>query len=584
MFRLHFAIPFLAAGALSAQVPATPVRPPTPAPAPRANVARPVPRAVDTWAPDVSYSVDSYINDYSSYYLDNALENNLNLNLDYNVTTAMDNARLALNASQASLAGLGSWNGYASGGPVAWAHDDPADSLYRDARDQLNRGDYRRAAALFKSLPQKFPNSAYVGDAQYWEAFSLYRIGATPDLQEALAVLEARKTTTPESASDDQQRARQAAGSRQTPAPVARGARTVATASTNVTVGSYSYSSPLAYSYSRGSRVQDDAAALAARIASVLSTRGLANDVSVKRALSAGGNTCDQEDQSVRAEALNALMQNDPETGRQMAGKILANRDVCSVPLRRNAVMLVANGHDDAAVATLVPVARSDPSPAVRMVAIEYLARAQSDAAVTAVIDLAQTDTSADVKRIAVRALSQSSNPRARAEVRSIVESNSADESLRISAIDGFDRDQITAEDATWLRGLYTRTTNARVKERIISAVARAGGDANNQWLLALVRNEDEPLDSRSAALSVAGRTLDLSTLDRIYDAASERPIRETVIELLSERKEPEAVDKLVDIARNGTDPSMRSRAISVLARSKDPRANKALLQLVDHQ
>ena len=54
------------------------------------------------------------------------------------------------------------------------------------------------------------------------------------------------------------------------------------------------------------------------------------------------------------------------------------------------------------------------------------------------------------------------------------------------------------------------------------------------------------------------------------------------MIELLSERKEPEALDKIVDIAKNGTDPTMRREAISILSRSKDPRASKLLLQLVD--
>jgi HEAT repeat protein len=330
-------------------------------------------------------------------------------------------------------------------------------------------------------------------------------------------------------------------------------------------------------------RGQTDAAGLAARIASVLSARGMSGDAAVRRALAAAGNnTCDQEDQSVRAEALGALMQNDPATGRQMAVKILANRDECSVPLRRNAVMLVASKHDDAAVATLLPVAKADPSPMVRMSAVEYLVQQQSDAAVSAVIEVARSDTSSQMQRVAVRALSQSTNPRARAEVRTIIENNSANESLRISAIDGFDRDRITAEDVAWLRSLYAKTTSPRVKERILSAVGRVGGDANSQWLLSLARNEDEPLESRTTALSQAGRNMDVATLVKLYDASSQRPIRQTVIELLSERKEPEALDKIVDIAKNGTDPTMRREAISILARSKDPRASKLLLQLVD--
>jgi HEAT repeat protein len=75
---------------------------------------------------------------------------------------------------------------------------------------------------------------------------------------------------------------------------------------------------------------------------------------------------------------------------------------------------------------------------------------------------------------------------------------------------------------------------------------------------------------------------MDIPSLGKAYDGASERPIRETIIQLLSDRKEPEAADKLIDIAKNGTDPQMRREAISALARSKDPRASKLLLELID--
>jgi HEAT repeat protein len=572
MSRFMYITPWFLAVALSAQVPARPPVPPTPprpAPAPRVMVTPPVapePFMVDM--PDMSL--------------------NWSYNLDYNIDTRLlaDQARMAADyAHEATLyamdnyhvmddfhwlngMGINSGNGFSvgsasafgGGGPVAWAQGDPADSLYRSARDQLNRGDYRRAAGLFKSLPQKYPSSAYVADAEYWQAFSLYRIGGTPELQEALAVLDARRPD----------------------APDAGRVRAVKVGSSNGDDNSRYVRYGVGQGFGSG-RGQADAAGLAARIASVLSSRGLSNDAAVKRALAAAGNNaCDQEDQSVRAEALGALMQNDPATGRQMAVKILANRDDCSVPLRRNAVMLVASKHDDAAVATLLPVAKSDPSPMVRVSAVEYLVQQQSDAAVSAVIEVARSDTSSQMQRAAVRALSQSTNPRARAEVRTIIENNDANESLRMSAIDGFDRDRMTAEDVAWLRSVYARTASPRIKERILSAVGRVGGDANNQWLLALARNEDEPLESRTTALSHAGRNMDVATLVKLYDASSQRPIRQTVIELLSERKEPEALDKIVDIAKNGTDPTMRREAISILARSKDPRASKLLLQLVD--
>ena len=67
-----------------------------------------------------------------------------------------------------------------------------------------------------------------------------------------------------------------------------------------------------------------------------------------------------------------------------------------------------------------------------------------------------------------------------------------------------------------------------------------------------------------------------------MYDAASERGIREQVMNVLAYRKEPEATDKLIDIARTGTDPQLRRLAIIYLTRKNDPRTQKLLLEILD--
>jgi HEAT repeat protein len=67
-----------------------------------------------------------------------------------------------------------------------------------------------------------------------------------------------------------------------------------------------------------------------------------------------------------------------------------------------------------------------------------------------------------------------------------------------------------------------------------------------------------------------------------MYDASADRSTREEIISLLDQRKEPEAADKLIDIARTSTDPAMRRRAISALSHRKDPRTAKLLSDIVD--
>src|SRR5437899_12605291 len=69
--------------------------------------------------------------------------------------------------------------------PAPWAKADPADSLYRLAREAMSRGDYKRAAEIFHQIPARYPQSAYAGQALYYEAFALYLSGADDELNTA---------------------------------------------------------------------------------------------------------------------------------------------------------------------------------------------------------------------------------------------------------------------------------------------------------------------------------------------------------------------------------------------------------------
>ena len=54
------------------------------------------------------------------------------------------------------------------------------------------------------------------------------------------------------------------------------------------------------------------------------------------------------------------------------------------------------------------------------------------------------------------------------------------------------------------------------------------------------------------------------------------------LISALAGRKELEATDKLIDIAKNSTDLEMRRLAINYLSRKNDPRATKLLMELIE--
>ena len=192
--------------------------------------------------------------------------------------------------------------------PPAWSEADPADSIYRAARRALNQKDYETAANLFDSILSRYPRSEYAPDALYWKGFALYRNG---DLDDAAEALEAQAKRFPKAST-------------------------------------------------RG-----DADALLIRIKGELAKRGDSDaQEDVANAAAGAGKTC--EDMEVQIAALDALQQMDADRVLPLLRKVLARRDPCSTPLRKNALFILAQKSGADREKLLLEVAKTDPSTSVR--------------------------------------------------------------------------------------------------------------------------------------------------------------------------------------------------------------------------
>jgi HEAT repeat protein len=198
--------------------------------------------------------------------------------------------------------------------------------------------------------------------------------------------------------------------------------------------------------------------------------------------------------------------------------------------------------------------------------------------------ELLRTSTDERVQRTALRALAAHESPRARQIVRATIERQDASDKLREYALSAIDDDDASPEDAAFLRGLYTRVTSERLKKAVIRGVGSIDGAENSAWLMSLARNNSEPMEMRAEALARVGRSSNVTIGDLIglYDALPSREMRERLISLYSRRKEPEATDKLIAIAKTGTDPQLRRMAISALTRKNDPRTTQLLLEIIE--
>ena len=420
-----------------------------------------------------------------------------------------------------------------------WASGDPADSLYRVARQALNAGEYRRAAQLFASITEKYPRSQYANDASYWRAFALYRIGGIAELHEALRVLDSMKDDTTHGrvaypgrvqttrAAQEAMRATQSellssaealsAVQRAVQSAVQRAAQSAAQSATPAAVAAVASLSPAAVTINFD-RPEAESALLAMRIRGALAARGDATAAAqIARTADVRATGCDDEDAQLRIEALNALVQMDPKSAQPTVTKVLARRDPCSAQLRRGALSLVARSGDSHSVDVLISTVENDPDLGVRSEAVSLLGRTPDARSTAALSRMANSAGNAALRRIAVRSL------------------------------------------------------------------AAQGTAAARQSLRDIMSRADAPADVRITALHYAGKSeLQIADLDRIYDSASDRSTRYEVVSLLEQRDEPQAADKLADIAKTSTDPALRRMAIDALSRRKDPRTTKLLMDIVD--
>ena len=427
--------------------------------------------------------------------------------------------------------------------PEAWAKADPADSLYRLAREALSRGDYKRAAEIFHRIPERYPQSAYAGQAMYYEAFALYRSGGDDDLSTARDRLKQLKVKFPAIA-------------------------------------------------------KQDGALLLTRVCGELAKRGDQECAKSTYDAAEGGNdvvggetrtiqpgrSCDpdaDENNDERIMALQALLNMDAERALPILKQVLARRDPCSVALRRKAVFLVSQKRTAETASILMSVARSDPDQETREQAVFWLS--QVPGSTPLLEEILKGNGDENIKEKALFSLSQQNEPRAAQSLRDFAARESENSDLREKAIFWLGQRHST-ENTEFLRNLYSRLTNQDLKEKILFSLSQQRGAGNEQWLMNIAVNSKEDIELRKKALFWAGQSgVAISEMSKLYDRVNDSEMKEAIIFGLSQRqRDTGAIDKLFDIARNEKDAELRKKAIFWLGQSRDPRVQQFLMDLIN--
>jgi HEAT repeat protein len=443
--------------------------------------------------------------------------------------------------------------GFRTTPPDAWLATDQADSLYREARQALNRGDYQRAAGMFRDIRSRYPDSGYTPDSFYWEAFSLYRMGSSDRLRRAADLLTQQARAFPDA------NTRRDADELMVRIQGELGRRGDAQAAETV-VGIAVPAPPVAPA--------DRAVPVPG--APPAPPRGVAQG--------------QEQEEDIRVAALNALMQMDAERAIPILKQVLERRDEGSVELRRKAVFIVSQHDTEETAEILLDVVRNDPDSEVRAQAVFWLSQVPTDEAVVALDSILQHSTDRQVQEKAIFALSQHEGERADQALRSYVQRTDTPEDLRHNAIFWLGQSG-SRENMEFLKQLYDQLQSDRLKERVIFALSQGDyPEEQAEWLMGIALTRNESMEMRKKALFWAGQMdeVNIGDLAELYDTMDDREMREQLVFTLSQRDEPAAIDKLIEIARSDPDEELRRKAIFWLGQSEDPRVAEVLLQIIN--
>jgi len=456
---------------------------------------------------------------------------------------------------------------------------DPADSVYRAARDRLSRSDFAEAARLFGRIRQepRFVRSGLRAEAFYWEAFALGRLGTGESLrraQEGLGQLMREYTST--------QRPRDTTGLLTTiNAQLAQLGSESAANTVRMIVDEARAMSDVA----RGVILPGTRVTQAEQYADAAIARGL--EYSMARGQRSA--QCVNDEAEIRLIALGALVRMDTSAAMPVLRDVMARRDECAAPMRSRALIIVNRIRSPEAENILFDAARNDPDAAVRQSALVWLSSRSPDRALSIGEDALRTAQDAETRQWALQTLAKTRNERAWRAIRDYAMRSDISMDDRRAAIVALGS-TADSSNVAYLRELYGRVGERQLREAILMSTALRRSSADADWLITIALNEGEETRLREIAISRirSNREITLERWITIYDRVTEKRVKQSALDVIASRArtEPDAVEKLISVARTEPDIDLRKKAVLSLADPdvNDPRARDLLIEIINRR
>ncbi len=164
----------------------------------------------------------------------------------------------------------------------------------------------------------------------------------------------------------------------------------------------------------------------------------------------------------------------------------------------------------------------------------------------------------------------------------SIAENESRSDDIRGQAIFWLGQSR-TDKSGDYLRRLYRTIRSEDVKDKVIFSISQQGDEDSQNWLIDLASNSGESIEMRKKALFWAGQSkTPFARLASMYGRMREQEMKDQMIFVFSQRHEPAALDKLMDIAKNDPDREARRKALFWLGQSRDARVSTFLADIIN--
>lgn len=508
--------------------------------------------------------------------------------------------------------------------PQAETHEESEKALqhFLEGQRELSLDRYTQAREAFKKAYQQSTDSALAGNSLYWQAFSEYRLGRMEQLKKAQELLTQLLREYPKSGSAGdalqlytQVRARLAAlGDAAAASQMAaqaellqRRAQELATVGEELAIRDGELNAREQHELQEiRERLKEtqyllqetNKRAEAARVESEEAYRRM-------RALLAAEHPellllpdderlpmlehlapPPKQVDELRLAALNSLLRMDPDRAMDILRTLLSQRDEDNVPLRVKAAMILAMHEAGDAPDLLIDVIRHDPSPEVRLRALQGVWRYDRPEINDLLMEILMHEPREELKEVACIGIINDKEPaRVRPQLKQIATNKELPQRIREHAVEALARDG-DREAVAFLRDLYDKTSDRDLRLVIAICIGQREDPETVRWLMEKVRDPHTDLEIREKAFYWVGRDKRLATKDlvELYLSFPPGSIRKQAVHVIGSREDDQALDFLIQVARQDEDPEARLAAVHWIGRYSNEKAGAFIKELLSEK